>query len=504
MSQSPPAPHVRKDTSSFQSNASSVSSMAPSLPRLKIQSRSSLLIGVTDDVDENAEPLLDSGRSLANEKPAVPPRNVSSKMQVDIPEKFGLDRMAGQEFEMVSPVVGRHGFQNLGKFKAGQPEDGISVHTRTLNQLIKKRKSQIYDVLEEHPELKVPSDQYFDQLRADDLNIELLSELKTGNYDNPDQKKVYSLLYESSRLSDEAINEADTQKLDSKAFEETAEKLSLEKNDHLVFDLLKIYAIVGESTPHPLICFFHSKIECLKISLMLALVLKKFVIGSQKFQFLLLRVLESRHPDFVVDRFSSDGMTFSSLEELVGSNQFWYDFISQLEEKNLTDSLIRTCLVYGFYSLIDVMAEIIVKTDSLDAVKVCSDLCRFEREYLIINQDADIYASDQAISKEKNKYQYFTEDLKTKKNKYNDLLNNYKQLNEERFSDETVLKRLTLENKELKEESARKEKELADKLSSFEVIKVNNDKNAEISKMNEDLSKEIARLTSEVNELKLK
>ncbi|VEU21888.1 DEKNAAC102861 [Brettanomyces naardenensis] len=509
-----------ESTGSFPSPATNTSfsshkhsNVPPGLPN-----RSSLFFGVpSGDADEtihskdSESPILASNSTGSDEKPPLPPRNRSAQLQVDIPERFGLDRLAGQEFEKAensSPIVGRHGFENFARNEEPEPENGQNFHDRTLNHLLNKRKIETEEAYEELPDnLKVSSEKYYEMVHSNDSYVELLSEIQSGSYDNPDKEMLYSLLSGSLKVSDDfdSLKGGD---LDRVVFSDSVKKLPLPEGsdkDAIVDDLLKIYSIVGCKSPHPLIGQLHGKIASIRTCLMLALILNKVVNGSQKFQFVLLRTIESRFPDFVIKQYNSGNISFPIIEQIVDSDDVWFDLIQKVNKAGLVESLVHICVVYGFYGLIDTLAFCIANGDApLSSIEVSSDLCRFEREYTIINQNSDQLSNGETIAKEKRKCQYFTEDLQKKKEKYNDLLNNYKQLNEERFSDETVLKKLTYENEELKRENASKERELAGKLSSFDVIKVNNDKNVEISKMNEDLRKEIARLTLDIDEMKSK
>ncbi|VUG16350.1 DEBR0S1_14598g1_1 [Brettanomyces bruxellensis] len=494
----------------------------------KLANRSSLLLGMSSSIsteeeleseDKDTQKLADSGKSISNKSsdqeaapklvqiPKLPPRtpNQATDAQFDTPRNYGLDRVAGEAFELGSPSKD----QPADTFSDDNYGDEQPVIEKVLSSLLRERASEVDDVIHSIPEkLRVSGEECLKKLHSSDELIEILSEVESGNFTNPDRETVFSLILGGFKIADEVEN-ADITGLNVDLFKNTIKSLSLTKEfneDQMVEDMMKICSISGEESPNPLVCYIHTEIHSIKTCLVLELLMSRFVTSNSEFEFLLLRSLETRNPQLIVKKYNSGELSLVKLKDLISSGNIWLDLITKVESSGMGPELVKNSVVYGFKSLIDPLVTCIIspEDEKLTDLAVQSDLCKYHREYSIIKENSDAFSTDNTIVKERQTLKFFREDLKKKKQSYTDLLNNYKQLNEERFSNDSTLKKLKMENEELRKRLDDGKKELGSKLSDFEVIKINNDKNEEINKMNENLRHEIARVSSEIGELSLK
>ena len=491
----------------------------------KLANRSSLLLGMSSgaSIEEESEAEnkdgQDSRTSISNsvsdhmskdnhmEKPMLPPRpsNPKTNPQLDLPKNYGLDRVASEPVELESPSK----TQPTGISSEDCSQDGQTMTEKVLKKLLRERAGAVDDVIHSMPEeLRISADQYLQILHSSDELIEILSEVESGNYTNPDREAVFSLISGSLKISN-AVENADVSNLDADLFKDTVHSLSVTKpfdEDKLIKDMMKICAIVGETAPNPLVCYIHTQVQSIKTCLVLELIMRKFVTSNSEFEFLLLRSLEARDPELIVKKYNSGELSLVQLKDSIASGKVWLDLIAKAEDAGLGAELVKNSIVYGFKSLIDALIACVIlpKDGKLTNLTVQSDLCRYHREYSIIKENSEAFSTDNTVMKERETLEFFHQDLKKKKQAYTDLLNNYKQLNEEKFSNENALKKLKMENEELRKKLDDSKTELSSKLSGFEVIKINNDKNEEISKMNENLRNEIARVSTEISELSLK
>lgn len=436
--------------------------------------------------------------------PALPQRD---PIQVDLPAKFGLDRLEGQSFEPASPAVGG---------QADEQEDTTeeSLGQKTLHTLANSRSTQVEAAIKSVPaELVVGPKEYFDTIHSNDAYIEVLSEVEQGNYELADSEMLYAILTRSLRLSQEGVEAVEIDEIDSKPFEESIASLGVGGD---LEELVRVYAVVERDddtlttegkkkrTPHPLITLTNSVIKSIRTKLVLATMVYSSI-TSQELQFLVLRSIEDKSFKYVIDSYNSGTINAAKLQEMLGSDEFWTKLLKSVTEVGLSESLVHSFVVYGVFSLVDTLAEFITEGKiPSDSIEIRSDISRFLREHTILDQKADILATDETISKERARTDFLKKDLAEKNDKYEELLNNYKQLNEERFSDETVMNKLQAENRGLRQRVDDKNGEISVRLSNFEVIKANNDKNEEISEMNSRLRAEIKRLTLQIDELKLR
>ncbi|KAF6016095.1 hypothetical protein HII12_000369 [Brettanomyces bruxellensis] len=450
----------------------------------KLANRSSLLLGMSSSIsteeeleseDKDAQKLADSGKSISNKSsdqeaapklaqiPKLPPRtpNQATDAQFDTPRNYGLDRVAGEAFELGSPSKD----QPADTFSDDDYGDEQPVIEKVLSSLLRERASEVDDVIHSIPEkLRVSGEECLKKLHSSDELIEILSEVESGNFTNPDHETVFSLILGGFKIADEVEN-ADITGLNADLFKNTIKSLSLTKEfneDQMVEDMMKICSISGEESPNPLVCYIHTEIHSIKTCLVLELLMSRFVTSNSEFEFLLLRSLETRNPQLIVKKYNSGELSLVKLKDSIASGNIWLDLITKVESSGIGPELVKN-------------------NEKLTDLAVQSDLCKYHREYSIIKENSDAFSTDNTIVKERQTLEFF-----------------------QRFSNDSTLKKLKMENEELRKRLDDGKKELGSKLSDFEVIKINNDKNEEINKMNENLRHEIARVSSEIGELSLK
>lgn len=440
-------------------------------------------------------------------KPPLPPReNKPVDLQVEIPESYGLKRVAGEAFELGSPGLERAGSILVSPVNKKEFGRATSAHDKTIQYLLRERVDEVEAILDEFPDdLSISSEEYLENVHSNDSYIEILSEIQSGNFTNPDKETLYMLLLGSLKVSD-ALLDVDITSLDSKKFSDVFAKITGKSpagQQDQIRDMMRIYAVIKKTTPNPLVCYIHTKVSSLKTCLILAQEMEKFVIENKQFEFLLLRSIEEQNAKFIMDKYGDDPAYLAVFAKQIQSQDLWYKLLEKVKKLDEGELLVHNCVIYGFRSIIDTLASVITDTALPKNLKISSNLWKFKREFVIINEDTDVLSNDDSLTKERKKHQFFLQDLEKKKKSYMDLLHNYKQLNEEKFSNEGVLQRLKVENGELKSKKSDMDRQVDTKLSGFEVIKINNEKNEEINSMNEDLKNEIARVTASINELNL-
>ncbi|GMG22931.1 unnamed protein product [Ambrosiozyma monospora] len=270
--------------------------------------------------------------------------------------------------------------------------------------------------------------------------------------------------------------------------------------------------------PNPVAIQLHSELKSLEITTMLAILFNRFIEHDDRFLFLLIRSLEQLDSKLLMEIYKEKVEVLDYFQDLLLTKEFWISLIGVLKSKNLWEKFIHQIMVYGVTSIVDTLLICHFHPEQLKKISVLSNLIKFDKEYDLLNHKEDVQKSpaspssiasskkseSDTLAKEKFKLHKLQEDLSTKNKKYNDLLNNYKQLNEERFSDEAVIRKLKLANAELQKQFRTNDSKLNTLLSNFEVIKINNDKNREIDLMNDDLRADIERLTGEIAAMKKK
>ncbi|ODV86770.1 hypothetical protein CANARDRAFT_178744, partial [[Candida] arabinofermentans NRRL YB-2248] len=396
------------------------------------------------------------------DKPALPKRPSSILSHANRGGgKYGMKRTSIEDFELASPVHQKgHGrFPSLSK--NGKSKSHLkNTHTqenefklqrdKNLDYLVLSREAQVEAVYKQLDEdLIVSNDVYYGRLRSNDSLIELMSEVEAGQFDHPDRSSLYSLILKTMKLQDDFLTISDSK----------TNVNSLPSNTHPLLDddLSKINRLTGKSNLNPLVIALHTELKSPKITSIFSLLFESAISSSQLFT-------------------------------------------------KLLPSVIHQMIVYGVHSIIDTLIAYLFDAENLRKIRIKSDLVNYSVEFnrLINPPPPKMIMSNDSLIQQRAKLKSLTKELSTKNRRYDELLINYKQLNEERFNNDSILKKLQADHDKLKTEFNQKDAKLSSLLSNFEAIKQNNDKNIEISKMNELLKKDIAKLMREISALKKK
>ncbi|OUM52482.1 hypothetical protein BVG19_g1679 [[Candida] boidinii] len=254
---------------------------------------------------------------------------------------------------------------------------------------------------------------------------------------------------------------------------------------------------------------------------------------EDQFLFILIHCIEDSNSKLLIDMLNNNINPIDKIKTVINSDTIWINFINKLITTNQFEFFINELLNYGIFNIINLILPNIeyflsISNEDGDSEAIESSILsnfnpykKFDfhhilEEYNNLNkpiesEDADnIEDVKPPISSNKRSQSYILkrlkynnsrliEDKENKHSKYGELLNNYKQLNEEKISDQSLISKLKVENKLLIDNKNELNLKLDNLLLNFNVIKVNNDKNLKISKINNNLSIEISRLKNEIN-----
>lgn len=322
--------------------------------------------------------------------------------------------------------------------------------------------------------------------------------------------------------------------------------------NNLIELILKLSFINNKTTPSILLISiilnekflkFNKSIEFLKLSINLNylfnLILKDNIENKEiqdEFLFILIHCIENSNSKLLIDMLNNNINPIDKFKNILKSDKIWINFINKLIITNQFEFFINELLNNGIFNIINLILPNIEyllsddgesENDDDESSKLLSNFNPYKKfdfnyileEYKNLNKSIENECNDDDIdniedvkptSTNKKSQSYILKRLKynnsrlikdkeNKHLKYGELLNNYKQLNEEKFSDESLISKLKIENKLLIENKKELNLKLDNLLLNFNVIKVNNDKNFKISKINNNLSIEISRLKNEID-----
>ncbi|KAG7928637.1 hypothetical protein KL925_000818 [Ogataea polymorpha] len=414
--------------------------------------------------------------------PALPHRPPRSK-------KYGLDRISTDDFELTTPIGSpRVPKQAANSRPPADPAcDTTSLHQKTLDFLLENQTSRVVGLFYELPEdLKIPDGEYYNQLNAEDHLIEVRSEVEAKNFNNPDQPTVYKLWLKSMKLKKFGPITVSNPELLAQL-----ESAQIE-SESVLPQLASVCGKLGTKSLPPLVLFIHSRLQDPEITFILAKLYSK--IDMTRWVFMVLRSTERTNASMLISWHEKHRDVADFVQKQLESVNFW----KQLTAQEL-DLVVHRVVVYGFDSIVGDVASMLCGGKPKSGIE--SQLIWDDHEYELLNEPLK---EPHDLLREQNKLHKLQEELETKRKQYTELLNNYRQLNEERFSNQTMIKKLEANNGQLRLKWNECERKLNAQLSNFEVIKVNNEKNAEIDKINQKLRLEIDRVQVELAELRAK
>ncbi|KAG7826546.1 hypothetical protein KL909_000598 [Ogataea angusta] len=456
-------------TESDVTSANSPVSMSPPLPMRHL--------GHSTGTDKRA-----SDDYTWDHPPALPHRPPRSK-------KYGLQRVSTEDFELTTPIGSPRDLEpgTHSRSPAGLASDTRSLQQRTLDLLLENQTSRVVGLFYELPEdLKISDNEYYTQLNAQDHMIEVRSEVEARNFDNPDQLTVYRLWLKSMKLKKLGAVTANNPEL-------LAQLESLEIETESIFpQLASVCGKLGTKTLPPLVTLVHSRLLDPEIAFVLAQLYSK--IDMTRWVFMVLRSIERTDASILINWHQQHEDVADYVQRQLESAKFW----RQLTAQEL-DLVAHRVVIYGYDSIVGDVASMLCGGRPKSSIE--SQLIWDDHEYELLNEPV---REPHDLLREQNKLHKLQVELETKRRQYTELLNNYKQLNEERFSNQTMIKKLEANNGQLRLKRNECERKLNAQLSNFEVIKVNNEKNAEIDKMNQKLRMDIDNVQSELAELRAK
>lgn len=485
--------------------------------------------------------------------PHTPARPTHEEFQPQALESYGMDRIKGSEFSPVSnSKFSRRRSRSIDSGKSDLSFKEESYKTTKERYLIQSRKFQIENIINilSNAKLTVSNNTYFEKLHSSNDYIEVLSEIRASSFDTGNLPILYSLLLNSLKLKEDTFQIANSIQFDKETnskFDSLINDLSPlirsneQQKQQFKNDLMKIYSVISitnevsskdhmESStekisikPNAFVAAFVYRCASHNIlpqAVIVAMMIDEFIIKSneksREFQFLLLRSIETIDPQMLLEE-SEKANPLSYVLNLINSNKFWCHFVLLLFKNDVTlnnhplglTNVLHRFVIYGVNSLIDVIIELRKELGIFNfgfklnsqAPPLC-DLVRFHREFLILNDSASAHQVSYSLEKLATKNQELEEILNEKKNAYNDLLHNYKQLNEEKISVAQQIQNLTNTNSTLAAEKRSLNAQVDQALGQFDVIKQTMEKNKRVQELNDSMSKEIGRLIKENQKLR--
>ena len=501
---------------------------------------------VSTEKDEPSSP------TLPKRPPQTPPRRLVSEFEPEKLDMYGMQRIPAPLF---SPTSLRSSWSRA----SVEIQDGVEVDRAyegelsfrgtTERFLVHSRRSEVDHAIKllTNANLTISNNEYFEKLHSSNNYIEALSEIRAGNFETANLPTVYSLLLNSLKIKEDAFQlDPDMDPSGVSKLDDIIEKLSFllrstkQQKQQFRNDLAKVYTLLrlvqsvpdenGNelpyiSEPNPLVIAFVYRCASKNIlpqALIIALMIERYIAcsceESKEFQFLLLRSIESIDPRLLLQKFGDITNPVVYVNNTIHSSQFWCDFVHQLfindtKTKNHQFGLtkvLHSLVVHGVNSLIDVIVTLRCELElfgckKTDATEVCKsqavDIVRLHREYAILKDSANSQLTSETLEKLCYKNQELESILQDHQKAYNDLLNNYKQLNEEKMSVASLSLKAQSENDTLNAQKRSLVAQVDQSLGQFEVIKQTLEKNRRVKELNESMLKEIGRLEKENSRL---
>lgn len=261
---------------------------------------------------------------------------------------------------------------------------------------------------------------------------------------------------------------------------------------------------------------------------------------KEMFLFQLSRALEDNCPKFVLLLASCASKIdpFQKLYELIQDSILWQTMFDSVEEETTALKLLDSFLLKGLETIITVLVKLIKSQElylvtllvkegydsfsqfvvSPECLAVFNDkvlyeskesiqLYKYEKEYeVIINQESVLYPrrAEERFARAHHSHAKLMNLKSELETQYNQILSNYQQLNEEKFTNETFIKPLMNKKNDLINQNRELFNEYEHKSRSLEVLKTSNERNEEIDQSNELLNEHIKEVTEQIAELKLK
>lgn len=493
--------------------------------------------------------------------PKTPVRPSRSEFEPQPLQQYGMDRVEAPMFSPTSLKTSRSR-NSVDAFAADTSDGENTKHTKdepigVQNEkfMIQQRKYQVDYItnLLTKARLTVPTNVYFEKIHSSNSYIEVLSEIRSGSYETANLPTLYSLLLNSLKIKETSFNH-DIQ-LDEKTkdtFSELIQSLSFllrstsEQKLKFQNDIVRLYSLFTltdavtknemdeyeyeikekQIVPNPLVAAFVYRCASPNIlpqALVVALMINTFIITpcneSREFQFLLLRSVESIDSGLLLLNLENNMNPVAYINSLISSNSFWCDLIFQLYQNDNSSkndplgltNILNNLVIYGVYSLIEVIVNLRYKLDIFGCKRddasdnneyVLANLVRYHREFLILNESASSQLTTYTLEKLSRRNQELQDILQEKNTRYNELLNNYKQLNEEKMSVSDLLERAQSENATLSATKRSISAQVDQLLGQFDVIKQTIEKTKRVQELNDSMSKEIERLSLENQRLK--
>lgn len=478
--------------------------------------------------------------NLPSRPPKTPPRkplNLETREYEPV-DQYGMDRENAAQF---SPVTLR------GQIKETDNHDeDSSLHKKATFEerhekfLTHSRKYQVDYVLEllTSAHLTIEDNVYFEKLHSSDVFIATLSQLRAGEYASANQPVLFTLILKSLKVGERIFNNK-SDKDEHELIDEVVDGLSFlinspdDKKVEFKKDLLNVYSLFNTINdvkfqeggsderiiPNPLIAAFLYRCSSKYVMpqvLILALMLNEYVTSvndeSREFRFLLLRSIEAIDPQLLLNKIDTFTNPLIYVNSLIDSNDFWLKLVKILCENEKQkkghqyglNTVLSNLVIYGVYSLIDVIVNLRheleifgVEEKSTNFKLTTPDLVRFHREFTMLNESGDSQLTNLTLDKLYSKNEEMQRILQEKTDAYNVLLNNYKQLNEEKMSVEDTITKYTDENVKLEATFTTLSAQVDQLLGQFDVIQQTVDKNERVKKLNESMKIEIERLKQE-------
>ena len=499
-----------------------------------------------DIVDFNVNMSLPSSPvspKLPTRPPKTPDRKNSSEFQPQVLTTYGLDRVTGANFSPTSMNSKRSRKSSFKHFENDHDDHYNDYEPSLIDKIqkfyIQSRKSHVDEIIEilSNQDLTISGGEYLDKIHSSDSIIETLSQIRAGDYESTNLPILYSLLLKSLKIEENTFNFTPNVSYEiEKEIDQLIIELSFllrstnEQKLKLKNDFMKIYTLllktnITNTKPNALVLSFMYRCGSkyvLPQTLILALIINKFILplddidSQQEFKFILLRTLESIDPTILLNITKQSSNPISYTNELLQSTKFWCDLVHQLyindtNEKNHPYGLtkvLHNLIVYGIYSLIDVIIHLrhelnifgcdkSNKQDTIDISSQNNSILNYHREFTILNESIESKLTSNELEKLSNKNQELEKVLEEHNKGYNELLNNYKQLNEEKISVTGLIDKVKDENETLKATKRSINAQVEQALSQYDVIKQTMEKNKRVQELNDSMKKEIERLVLE-------
>ncbi|KAH3664016.1 hypothetical protein OGAPHI_004730 [Ogataea philodendri] len=414
------------------------------------------------------------------DRPALPQRPRPAK-------KYGMKRASVEDFEVHTPLgspIAQRTSSHVSRSTSLSVSKEASLQEINLEFLLDSQTVRIKRTLDSLPdELKLSQDEYLTSINSKDHWIELRSEIEAGNYSNPDKVAVYELVLKSPMVRKFAPVSAPNPELSKQL-----ESLNVQQ-ETAYSELAPVCGKLAVQTLPPLLVRLYTVHRSPQITFLLAKLYEQT--NLRQLVFLVLRIVETIDASVLVRWWREHESVYEYVAREVGSEQFWLR-VTAAE----LDVLLHRVVLYGFDSLAGDVANLLC--GARVSAEVSSRVVLFSHEFQLLGETV---REPEELRRQKNKLHRLQEELEEKHAKYNELLNNYKQLNEEKFSNQTAIKKLEANNGQLRLKRNESERKLNALLSNYEVIRVNNEKNTEIHHVNEKLRAEISRMEKELGDL---